>query len=148
MKMSHMKTTSYRAALFFSFAWLLSPLAAFGDPVKIASPRGTATVVVDQSGRRDLISIRSSAGSKRLFYEDIDSLKPAIAKAYNLSVSEIGKIVLPTFIRARWISDTQAEITCETGATYGNNGENIEFEFTALVNTNGNVSNIRITKKQ
>jgi hypothetical protein len=143
-----MNTKSTNAALCFVFACLTWPVATFAGPIKIASPHGAATVVVDQSGRRDMIYIRSAAGSKRLFYEDIDALKPAIAQAYNLSVSEIGKIVLPTFLHANWLSDTQAEITCETGATYGKNGDDVEFKFTALVNMNGNVSNIRITKEQ
>jgi hypothetical protein len=143
-----MKTNCISAALCFAFVYLTWPVATFADLIKIASPRATATVVVDQSGRRDLIYIRSAAGSKRLFYEDIDALKPAIAKAYNLSVSEIGKIVLPTFVRANWMSDTQVEVTCETSATYGNNGDDAEFQFTALVSTSGNVSNIRITKEQ
>jgi hypothetical protein len=143
-----MKTKSTPAVLCLSLACLIWPLATFADLVKIASPHGTATVVVDQSGRRDMISIRSATGSKRLFYEDIDALKPAIAKAYNLPVNEVGKIVLPTFIRANWLSDTQVEITCETSATYGNNADDAEFQFTAVVSTNGNVSNIRITKEQ
>ena len=143
-----MKTRTGSTALCLAFACLMWPVAIFADLIKVASPHGTATVVVDQSGRRDLIYLRSATGSKRLFYEDIDALKPAIAKAYNLSVSEIGKIVLPTFVRANWVNDTQVEITCETSATYGNNGDDAEFQFTALVSTSGNVSNIRITKER
>src|SRR5882757_9504820 len=76
---------------------------------------------IDKSGRRDVIQLRSGVKVSRLFYDDIDSLKPYIAKTYNVSVSKIGKIVLPTFRSAKWLSPTEVEITCNSAATIGEN---------------------------
>jgi hypothetical protein len=70
-----------------------------------------STLVVDKSGRRDIIELRSGKRVHRLFYEDLDSIfKPKIAEAFNASLNKIGKIVLPTFTSATWASSDEVEI--------------------------------------
>ncbi len=94
-----------------------------------------------------MIQLRSGVKVSRLFYDDIDSLKPYIAKTYNVPVSKVGKIVLPTFVSAKWLSATEVEIMCNTVVTLGEN-ETKEFDFTALVSSSGNVEKVTITKKE
>jgi hypothetical protein len=78
------------------------------DAMKFVSPDKMSTLVVDKSGRRDIIELRSGKRVHRLFYEDLDSIfKPKIAEAFNASLNKIGKIVLPTFTSASWISSDE-----------------------------------------
>ena len=81
------------------------------DAMKFVSPDKTSTLVVDKSGRRDIIELKSGKRVHRLFYEDLDSIfKPKIAEAFNTSLNKIGKIVLPTFTSASWTSPDEVEI--------------------------------------
>jgi hypothetical protein len=107
-----------------------SALAA--DVMKFVSPDKSSTLVVDKSRRRDIIELRSGKRVHRLFYEDLDSIfKPKIAEAFNASLNKVGKIVLPTFTSARWISGDEVEIKGESSVIINDdNGD--EFTFTAF----------------
>jgi hypothetical protein len=73
-----------------------------------------STLVVDKSGRRDIIELRSGKRAHRLFYEDLDPIfKPKVGEAFNASLNKIGKIVLPTFTSASWTSPDEVEIRGE-----------------------------------
>lgn len=114
---------------------------------QIPSPDNASALQIDKSGRRDVIQLRSGVKISRLFYDDIDSLKPYIAKTYGVPVAKVGKIVLPTFLSAQWLSPTEVEIVCNTAVTLGEN-DTKEFDFTALVSSSGNMEKVTITKKE
>ena len=99
-----------KISLFLAF--LLTVASAFAaDAMKFVSPDKMSTLVVDKSGKRDIIELRSWKTVHRLFYGDLDSiLKPKIAEAFNASLNKIGKIVLPTFTSASWTSPDEVEI--------------------------------------
>ena len=84
-----------KISLFLAF--LLTVASAFAaDAMKFVSPDKSTTLVVDKSGRRDIIELQSGKRVHRLFYEDLDSIfKPKIAEAFNASLNKVGKIVLP-----------------------------------------------------
>ena len=98
-----------KISLFLAF--LLTVASAFAaDAMKFVSPDKSTTLVVDKSGRRDIIELQSGKRVHRLFYEDLDSIfKPKIAEAFNASLNKVGKIVLPTFTSARWTSPDEVE---------------------------------------
>ena len=129
----------------FFLAFMLVAVSAFaGDVMKFVSPDKSSTLVVDKSGRRDVIELRSGKRVHRLFYEDLDSIfKPTIAEAFNASLNKIGKIVLPTFTSARWTSADEVEIKGESGVTI-NDDQGDEFTFTALVSTSGKVKHLTV----
>src|ERR1700746_2972088 len=118
--------------LFLLFFFGFTPLSYAVEIQQIPAPDNASALRIDKSGRRDVIQLRSGVKVSRLFYDDIDSLKPYIAKTYNVPVSKVGKIVLPTFLSAKWLSSTEVEITCNSAVTIGEN-EIKEFDFTALV---------------
>src|ERR1700730_18461025 len=125
-------------------------LTSFGYAVEIQqipSPDNANALQIDKSGRRDVIQLRSGVKVSRLFYDDIDSLKPYIAKTYNVTVAKGGKIGLPTFLSAKWPAPTKVETTCNSAVAPGEN-QTKEFEFTALVLSSGNVEKVTITKKE
>ena len=127
------------------FAFLLTVASAFAaDVMKFVSPDKSSTLVVDKSGRRDVIELRSGKRVHRLFYEDLDSIfKPKIAEAFNASLNKVGKIVLPTFTSARWISADEVEIKGESSVIINNdNGD--EFTFTASVSKSGSVKSLTV----
>jgi hypothetical protein len=79
--------------------------------MKFVSPDKSTTLVIDKSGKRDVVELQSGKRVHRLFYEDLDSIfKPKIAEAFGVSLNKVGKIVLPTFISARWTSADEVEI--------------------------------------
>ena len=125
---------------------LITASAAFAaEPIKFVSPDQSSTLVVDKSGRRDLIELRSGKTVHRLFYEDLDSIfKPKLAKAFNASLNKVGKIVLPTFTSARWISPDEVEIRGQSSVIINNdNGD--AFSFTALVSKSAIVKDVTVT---
>jgi len=123
-----------------------SALAA--DAMKFASPDKSATLVVDKSGKRDIIELRSGKKIRRLFYEDLDSLfKPKIAEAFGASLNKVGKIVLPTFTSASWPSEDEVEIKGESVVTI-NEGAGDEFTFTALVSKSGTLKHLTVVPKK
>ena len=113
-----------RSFLFVFF--LLAVGSTFAaDAMKFVSPDKMSTLVVDKSGRRDIIELKSGKRVHRLFYEDLDSIfKPKIAEAFYASLNKIGKIVLPTVI----INDDSGD----------------EFTFTALVSKSGSVKHLTV----
>ena len=107
--------------------------------MKFVSPDKTSTLVVDKSGRRDIIVLRSGKRVHRLFYDDLDSIfKSKIAEAFNASLNKIGKIVLPTFTSASWTSPDEVEIKGKSSVII-NDDKGDEFTFTALVSKSGSV---------
>ena len=125
----------------------LTPVGYAVEIQQIPSPDNANALQIDKSGRRDVIQLRSGVKVSRLFYDDIDTLKPYIAKAYNVPLAKVGKILLPAFLSAKWLSATEVEITCNSAVTLGDN-ESKEFDFVALVSSAGKVENVTITKKQ
>ena len=129
--------------IFLFLTLLLFAVSTFaGDAMKFVSPDKSSTLVVDKSGRRDIIELRSGKRVHRLFYEDLDSIfKPKIAEAFNASLNKIGKIVLPTFTSASWTSEEEVEIKGESSVII-NDDEGDDFNFTALVSRNGDVKHL------
>jgi hypothetical protein len=124
-------------------------LASAGFAVEIQqipSPDNANAVLIDKSGRHDVIQLRSGVRVLRLFFDDTDSLKPYIAKSYGVPVTKVGKVALPAFISAKWLSAAQVEINCNTVAIVGDN-ETKDFDFTALVSSTGTLESVTITKK-
>jgi hypothetical protein len=137
-----MKTSFFLA--FFSIV----AFAFAEDAMRFVSPDQSTALVVDKSGKRDLIELRSGKRVHRLFYEDLDSVfKPRIAEAFNASLNKVGKIVLPTFTGARWISGDEVEIKGESVVII-NGDEGDEFTFTASVSKSGNVKNLVVAAKK
>jgi len=120
----------------------LSVLAipAFADEM-IWSPNHSKVLIVDTSGRRDTISIKSGSKSVRLFYgnggDALDAWKPKLAGLYGMPESQIGKIVLPSFVAAKWISENEVLIDLESGFTETQNFDSFEFSLRALVRADG-----------
>ncbi len=138
-----MKISPLFAAFFLTIA---SAFAA--DATKFVSPDKSSALVVDKSGRRDIIELQSGKRVHRLFYEDLDSIfKPRIAEAFNASLNKIGEIVLPTFTSARWTSTDEVEIKGESVVIINDDKGN-EFTFTALVSNSGNVKHLTVVPKK
>jgi hypothetical protein len=133
----------------FFLPLFLTVVTAFGaDAMKFVSPDKSSTLVVDKSGRRDIIELRSGKRVHRLFYEDLDSLfKPKVAEAFNASLDKVGKVVLPSFTSARWISADEVEIKGESVVII-NDDQGDEFTFTASVSKLGNVKHLTVTPKK
>jgi hypothetical protein len=130
-------------------AFLLTVASALAaDAMKFVSPDKMSTLVVDKSGKRDVIELRSGKRVHRLFYEDLDSiLKPKIAEAFNASLNKIGKIVLPTFTSASWTSPDEVEIKGKSSVII-NDDKGDEFTLTALVSKSGNVKRLTVLSTQ
>jgi hypothetical protein len=128
---------------FFAF-FLITATAFTQEAMKFVSPDKSSTLVVDKSGKRDLIELKSGKAVHRLFYEDLDSIfKPKIAEAFNASLDKIGKIVLPTFTSARWISADEVEIKGESSVVINDN-EGDAFTFTASVSKSGSLRHLSV----
>jgi hypothetical protein len=105
--------------------------------MKFVSPDKSTTLVVDKSGRRDIIELQSAKKVHRLFYEDLDPIfRPRIAEAFNASLNKVGKIVLPTFTSARWTSLDEVEIKGESVVII-NDDDGDKFTFTARFRSRG-----------
>ena len=114
------------------------------DVEKFVAPDKSAALVIDKSGRRDVIELRSGKRVHRLFYENLDStFKPKLAVAFKASLDKVGKIVLPTFTNARWVSSDEVEIKGDSSVTI-NNDEGDEFTFTAVVSKSGNIKSLTV----
>jgi hypothetical protein len=70
--------------IYLFFPFLLTIASAFAaDAMKFVSPNKLSTLVVDKSGRRDIIELQSGKRVHRLFYQDLDSIfKPKIAESF------------------------------------------------------------------
>jgi hypothetical protein len=124
-----------KISLFLVF--LLTVASAFAaDAMKFVSPDKSTTLVVDKSGRRDIIELQSGKRVHRLFYEDLDSIfKPKVAEAFNASLNKVGKIVLPTFTRGESV-------------VIINDDDGDEFTFTASVSKSGTVQHLTVVPKR
>jgi hypothetical protein len=133
---------------FLLLAFLITVTAALADDaIKIVSPDNATTLVVDKSGKRDLIVLRSGKLRHRLFYEDLDTLfRAKLATAFNASLNKVGKVVLPTFNSARWISPDEVEIKGESTVII-NEDSGDQFQFTAVVSKNGRIKDLSISAK-
>ena len=125
-------------------ALLLSALAVQGfasELQQIRSPNNSRVLLVDTSGRRDIISIKSGSKIIRLFYgnfgDALDAWKPELSKPYGIPESQIGKIVLPSFVAAKWISENEVQIDLESNFTETKNFDTFEFSVRALVRSDG-----------
>jgi hypothetical protein len=116
------------AMLFFL---VLAAPAFAGGLQQIRSPNRSKVLLVDSSGRRDIISIKSGSKIIRLFYGNIgdalDAWKPRLSKLYRIPESQIGKIVLPSFVAAKWISENEVQIDLESSFTETKNFDSFEF---------------------
>jgi len=132
----------------FLLVFLMTVAAAFADDgIKIVSPDNTTTLLVDKSGKRDLIVLHSGKIRHRLFYEDLDTLfRAKLATAFNASLNKVGKVVLPTFKSARWISPDEVEIKGESTVII-NEDSGDDFGFTAVVSKTGKIKDLSITPK-
>jgi hypothetical protein len=126
-------------------ALLIAVAPAFAsDAMKFVSPDKSSALVVDKSGKRDIIELKSGKRVHRLFYEDLDSVfKPTVAEAFNASLNKVGKIVLPTFTSASWSSSEEVEIKGESSVII-NDDDGDEFTFTALVSNQGVVKHLTV----
>jgi hypothetical protein len=126
-------------------ALLLTLASTFAeDAMKFVSPDKNSTLIIDKSGKRDVVELKSGKRVHRLFYEDLDSIfKPKIAEAFNASLNKVGKIVLPTFTSARWISADEVEIKGESSVVI-NDDQGDEFTFTASVSKSGSVQHLTV----
>jgi hypothetical protein len=132
-----------KTSLFLAFFLTVASIFA-ADAMKFVSPDKTTALVIDKSGRRDVIELKSGKRVHRLFYEDLDSLfKPKVAEAFNASLNKVGKIVLPTFTSASWTSEDEVEIKGESSVII-NDDDGDEFTFTALVSKSGNVNHLTV----
>ena len=122
-------------------------VALADDAIKIVSPDNATTLVVDKSGKRDLIVLHSGKLRHRLFYDDLDTLfRAKLATAFNASLNKVGKVVLPTFNSARWISPDEVEIKGESTVII-NEDSGDQFQFTAVVSKNGRIKDLTISAK-
>jgi hypothetical protein len=148
---SKAKTTfsSMNSKIFLFFVLFLTVGSGFAeDAMKFVSPDKSTTLVIDKSGKRDVAQLQSGKRVHRLFYEDLDSIfKPKLAEAFGASLDKVGKIVLPTFTSARWISADEVEIKGESVVII-NDGDGDEFTFTASVSKSGNVKQLTVTPKK
>ena len=133
---------------FLLLVFLMTVAAALADDaIKIVSPDNATTLLVDKSGKRDLIVLHSGKLRHRLFYEDLDTLfRAKLATAFNASLNKVGKVVLPTFKSARWISPDEVEIKGESTVII-NEDSGEEFQFTAVVSKNGKIKDLAIITK-
>ena len=77
-----------KTSLFLAFFLTVASIFA-ADAMKFVSPDKTAALVIDKSGRRDVIELKSGKRVHRLFYEDLDSLfKPKVAEAFKCLVKQ------------------------------------------------------------
>lgn len=125
--------------------FLLAAASAFAaEPMRFVSPDRSSTLVVDKSGPRDLIELKSAKRVHRLFSEDLDAIfKPKLAKAFNASLNKVGKVVPPTFTSASWLSAEEVEIKGRSNVII-NNDNGHDFTFTATVSMGGSIKNLTV----
>ena len=112
--------------------------------LQVPSPDNANSLMIDKSGRRDVLQLRAGVKVIRLFYDDIDALKPYLAKAYGVQAAKLGKIAQPIYKSAKWVSAIQLQINCASSVPLGDAEH--EFDFTAVVDTTGKLLNATIVK--
>jgi hypothetical protein len=128
---------------------LTATAGSASDAIKIASPDKTSSVIVDKSGRRDLIFVQNGQAEHRLFYNELDTVfKPKLAAALKVPISNVGKIVLATFKTANWLSPAEVEIKGESSVTVNEAPDKYSegvFNFKAIVSKKGDIKHLIIT---
>jgi len=122
---------------------LLVPAPAV-EILQVPSPDNSNSLMVDKSGRRDVLQLRTGVKVVRLFYDDIDALKPYLARSFAVPATKLGKITLPTYKSAKWISNARLEIVCAGAVVVGDTDR--EFDFTAVVDGSGKLLDVAIVK--
>ena len=122
---------------------LLVPVPAV-EILQVPSPDNSSSLMIDKSGRRDVLQLRTGVKVVRHFYDDIDTLKPYLARAFGVPATKVGKITLPTYKSAKWLSNAQLQIVCAGAVNLGDSDR--EFDFTALVDSSGKLLNATIVK--
>ena len=112
--------------------------------LQVPSPDNANSLMIDKSGRHDVIQLRAGVKVIRLFYDDIDALKPYLAKAFGVQVAKVGKISAPIYKSAKWLSSTELQVVCDSGVAIADAER--EFDFTAIVDTTGKLVNATIVK--
>jgi hypothetical protein len=127
----------------------LAAIPAFADEM-IWSPNHSRALIVDTSGRRDTISIKSGSKNIRLFYGDggdaLDAWKPGLSKLYGIPESQVGKIVLPSFVAAKWTSENEIQIDLESAFTETKNWDTFDFAVRTLVRGDGRTVNTNLQR--
>jgi hypothetical protein len=122
----------------------LVAIPAFANEI-IWSPNHSRALIIDTSGRRDIISIKSASKNIRLFYGDggdaLDAWKPGLSRLYGIPEGQVGKIVLPSFVAAKWISENEIQIDLESGFTETKNFDSFEFSVRTLDRGDGRTLN-------
>ena len=111
---------------------------------QVPSPDNSNSLMIDTSGRRDVLQLRTGVKVVRLFYDDIDALKPYLARAFGVPATKLGKIIVPTYKSAKWLSNAELQIVCAGSVNLGDS--NREFDFTAVVDSSGKLLNATIVK--
>jgi hypothetical protein len=124
-------------------AGLLGPALAV-EILQVPSPDNSNSLMIDKSGRRDVLQLRSGVKVVRLFYDDIDALKPYLAKSFGVPASKLGKISLPVYKSAKWLSNAELQIVCADAVNLGDSDR--EFDFTAVVDSSGKLMSATIVK--
>ena len=122
---------------------LLVPAPAV-EILQVPSPDNLNSLMIDKSGRRDVLQLRTGVKVVRLFYDDIDALKPYLARSFGVPAAKLGKITLPTYKSAKWISNARLEIVCAGAVIVGDTDR--EFDFTAVVDSSGKLLDAAIVK--
>ena len=126
-------------ALFFLSALAVRAFAA--EMQQIPSPNHSKVLLVDTSGKEETLSIKSGSKIIRLFYghfgDALDAWKPGLSKLYGIPESRIGKIVLPHFVAAKWISENEVQVDLESTFFETESDNYFEFSVRALVSGNG-----------
>ena len=129
---------------------VLTVPAFAGQLQQIPFPNHSRVLLIDTSGRRDIISVKSGSKTIRLFYgnegDALDAWKPGLSKLYGIPESQIGKIVLPSFIAAKWISENEVQIDLESSFTETQNFDSFEFSVKAFVTGDGRTLRTAFTR--
>jgi hypothetical protein len=112
--------------------------------LQVPSPDNANSLMIDKSGRRDVLQLRAGVKVIRLFYDDIDALKPYLARAFGVPATKLGKISFPTYKSAKWLSPAQLQVVCDSAVVLGDVDR--EFDFTAIVDTTGKIVSATIVK--
>jgi hypothetical protein len=67
----------------------------------------------------------------------LDAWKSGLSKLYGIPESQVGKIVLPSFVAAKWTSENEIQIDLESGFTETKNFDSFDFSLRALVRADG-----------
>src|SRR5258708_13776608 len=107
-------------------------MAAPAVPIlQVPSPDNANSLMIDKSGRRDVLQLRAGVKVFRLFYDDIAALKPYVAKADGIPAAKLGKIAQPIYKSAKWLSAAQLQIACASSIPLGH--AEPEFHFTPVI---------------